>query len=89
VPFLQGPMESMASKKKTEQNKTKLKESEEVQSKQKVKFKEVSETFLPKNNTRRPEKAKGNSISLGGDYKPLLSKKMLPSTHAQTLTAIA
>ena len=57
----------MASKKKTEQNKTKLKESGEVQSKQKVKFKGVSETFLSKSNTRRPEKAKENSISLGGD----------------------
>ena len=58
----------MASKKKTEQNKTKLKESGEVQSyKQKVKFKGVSETFLSKSNTRGPEKAKENSISLGGD----------------------
>lgn len=42
-------MESMASKKKTKQNK--VKESEEGQSKQKVKVKGVSETFLSKSNS--------------------------------------
>lgn len=67
-------MESMASKKKTKQNK--VKESEEGQSKQKVKVKGVSELdFLVQKQLRR--KQRKTSISLGVITKLFMSKKIV------------
>ena len=75
-------MESMASKKKTKQNK--VKESEEGQSKQKVKVKGVSELdFLVQKQLRR--KQRKTSISLGGDYKTLYVQKNCCLLHMPKL----